>query len=1563
MKPRYIGIPLFLIFSLLGQANAQCLFSCNGQVNVSLDVDCEVDITLNMLVAGEPPESCYVSYSIEGIDGTIISEPGWFEYTVTNDVSGASCSGYLLVEDKLPPVIDCECESYLVDVNYLHGILDGNSQIYNRPFAVADVACESGFGVSYELFEFEIESYGSTNFQSTSFDIIGDNLFLALYENCFNPSQPCNNLIEIGGAGSGFANLSMILEQGQTYYLVISSFVNSGIYFGDFFIDASVANGTVIIKNPHCKFRCTDLLDPTLLEIILPPLEVPYDNCGEFLTLEPSIVVSEAEECGSMLVTRSTGYTYNLNTGYQLTEYCVEEYLFEAIQLTGPGNTIDGVWEEYPASGVHDYYFPEQEIVMPCGSGIHPSYIMEYFDIDTPATPSGDEDDYVQSEVLVENHEGIPYAFPYFVTKGFDGNYHASPLVNPTCNLNVSYQDQLYDLCGPGCYGNSKTIRTWTLYDWCKGTTVNFEQLIKITDIDGPDLSVSDITVSVDPWDCFADIEMPAPDHLTDDCDNETNYWVQGPLGIVMSGYTALHVPIGAHIFTYYGQDCCGNTSTSEVKVTVRDNTAPVAITTESIVVQLTSNFQGNGIAKLYAEDVDNHSYDGCSDVKVEIRRNDGNIWCHEGNASFNNDGHNDDLDTDDDNGEFVKFCCEDLILIDENGQTYGLFEVQIRVWDDGDGNGVFGTAGDNYNEAWTTVRVEDKVAPLVVCPDHIELTCEQDFANMQITGEPTAEGACFPSYCDSPNDSYTKKPASSAPFVGEEIPAYNPSCRVGAIKRTWYCGGSNCLQWIIMRPTEEGPIEIDWPDDQTVDCLGGEYGEPIFTDRICETIGTSLKSDTFFFETGTCFKILNKWSVINWCSYDPTDPDNNDIPEPGLDDGFAEGVYTHTQIIRLFDSVDPIISVQDTTISSEADCIADQLILHGSAIDNGACGSDWLKWVVEIDLNNDWEVDYTFSTAYSPSDPFYLPPTMDTMYVELPDGIESNCSRQHRVHWKVEDGCGNFASKTQYVTIKDLKKPTPYCLNLGSALMENGRVELWAKDFNAGSFDNCTSEAYLSYTFSSNTPPQLNDPTEEDPWYNDSGVTTLNNYITGDAESWDAETKSSSKIFDCDELEESYNNGGVYMLDVYVWDLCGNFDYCQVNLQLTDNELACGLSDPRAMVAGRVYKESGETIEGVVMSLESEQVGYPKEIITDFAGEYSFENNPMYIDYRLSGFDNDGWLNGVSTFDLILIQKHILGQKDLESPYKMIAADANNDEKISGVDLIKLRKLILGIEVEIVGNTSWRLIPQNIQMDAHHPWPFDEVISIGNLDANESQLDFIGVKVGDVNDSAVVDLGSDHLSERSLPQMSLLVLENFEQGKRKIDFITKETLNLAGFQFALSDIKTKGIEIESDRLNLASENINFLENTILISWNTKTNMTMEEGVVLFSVILEDNNSSLKLAPSILNSEIYIGDIPKTYELKIEDVNMGNEIGLLEIAPNPFNEQATISFIFEKEEEYQLIFTDISGKVLQTFESVGQAGFNSMVIDKNRLGLNNGLCFYSLVTNTLNYTKKAYIVD
>jgi len=73
----------------------------------------------------------------------------------------------------------------------------------------------------------------------------------------------------------------------------------------------------------------------------------------------------------------------------------------------------------------------------------------------------------------------------------------------------------------------------------------------------------------------------------------------------------------------------------------------------------------------------------------------------------------------------------------------------------------------------------------------------------------------------------------------------------------------------------------------------------------------------------------------------------------------------------------------------------------------------------------------------------------------------------------------------------------------------------------------------------------------------------------------------------------------------------------------------------------------------------------------------------------------SNGVLEGVTTFDLSLISKHILGIEPFQNPFQIIAADANNSGSVTSFDIVELRKLILGIYTELPNNSSWRYVPE----------------------------------------------------------------------------------------------------------------------------------------------------------------------------------------------------------------------------------------------------------------------------
>ena len=85
---------------------------------------------------------------------------------------------------------------------------------------------------------------------------------------------------------------------------------------------------------------------------------------------------------------------------------------------------------------------------------------------------------------------------------------------------------------------------------------------------------------------------------------------------------------------------------------------------------------------------------------------------------------------------------------------------------------------------------------------------------------------------------------------------------------------------------------------------------------------------------------------------------------------------------------------------------------------------------------------------------------------------------------------------------------------------MANGQVELWARDFDKGSFDNCTAKENLLFTFNEMHPVLTKLNIEH--YFKGAGLNaTEAEYNQGNAQKWVPSYKSSSKIFDCDEVPE----------------------------------------------------------------------------------------------------------------------------------------------------------------------------------------------------------------------------------------------------------------------------------------------------------------------------------------------------------------------------------------------------------------------------------------------------------
>lgn len=170
--------------------------------------------------------------------------------------------------------------------------------------------------------------------------------------------------------------------------------------------------------------------------------------------------------------------------------------------------------------------------------------------------------------------------------------------------------------------------------------------------------------------------------------------------------------------------------------------------------------------------------------------------------------------------------------------------------------------------------------------------------------------------------------------------------------------------------------------------------------------------------------------------------------------------------------------------------------------------------------------------------------------------------------------------------------------------------------------------------------------------------------------------------------------------------------------------------STSQISVSGKILTETGLGIEGVVVGTGSQSV------TTDANGNYSLiltSGDDYTITPNFDGF----LLNGVSTFDKVKIEQHVLGVEQLDSPYKMIAADINKSGTITSGDAYDLYNALLFITPYFPNNTSWRFVPADFVFpNPANPFEsaFPEVVNLNALNNDITDLDFIAIKVGDVN-------------------------------------------------------------------------------------------------------------------------------------------------------------------------------------------------------------------------------------
>lgn len=389
------------------------------------------------------------------------------------------------------------------------------------------------------------------------------------------------------------------------------------------------------------------------------------------------------------------------------------------------------------------------------------------------------------------------------------------------------------------------------------------------------------------------------------------------------------------------------------------------------------------------------------------------------------------------------------------------------------------------------------------------------------------------------------------------------------------------------------------------------------------------------------------------------------------------------------------------------------------------------------------------------------------------------------------------------------------------------------------------------------------------------------------------------------------------------------------------------------AFIIGTIQTELNEKVESVSLKIDGIE-----KYLTGYNGTYAIELEKKK-DYLIKPVKDIDIRNGVTTADIVAINSHLLGIQPIKSNYKRIAADANNDKRISTSDMVELRKVILYTKDEFTNNTSWKFIDNNykFQTSAAEQEPYTIENNISNLKSN-SVVNYIGVKIGDLNNSAKANNLFTDVIERSTRDYYFITtnLSLKTNEERTIKLKLEKPNELLCYQFTLNfdpnqiDIIHIG-GIDADKIGLRLLN----QGAITIS-NENTEQSEIELIVKAKRDLSIENA-LSIGSRFTVAEGYStnGEIVKM-ALKFDTEKAGNFI-LYQNMPNPFNQKTIISFVLPESSNTNLIIYDALGKIIYSTHGYYTTGYHEIELE-NSIFSSSGVYSYRFSTEKNAQTKQ-----
>ncbi|MCB0557610.1 MAG: T9SS type A sorting domain-containing protein [Lewinellaceae bacterium] len=412
------------------------------------------------------------------------------------------------------------------------------------------------------------------------------------------------------------------------------------------------------------------------------------------------------------------------------------------------------------------------------------------------------------------------------------------------------------------------------------------------------------------------------------------------------------------------------------------------------------------------------------------------------------------------------------------------------------------------------------------------------------------------------------------------------------------------------------------------------------------------------------------------------------------------------------------------------------------------------------------------------------------------------------------------------------------------------------------------------------------------------------------------------------------------------------------------------------ADVAGNIFTETGLPVPDVSVRVLS--TDNTLELLSSPDGDFYFVDVPACNVNSIDVAKVDDVTNGVSTADLVFIQQHILGIQQLDSPYKIIAADADHNGAVTALDQIHIRKVILGIATAFPNNNSWRFVRADYAFQTNNPLleAFPEAITVEDVLSNDMNINFVAVKIGDVTGDVDPTNMLAPIEPRAVLAFELDDME-LQAGERyNIAFTADAFGGVRGYQFGLGyDEQALAFEglVPGRLTGLTEDNLGVFPNEGLLttSWFKTEDFEAGNGEPLFYLSFRALRNTRLSEVLALSDDKTKGEAYDTY---LEPMGVALEFNatgsalddtafaLYQNRPNPFANATAIPFRLPMEGWAQLTVFDGTGKALLVKQGNFSAGYNEWQLNRNEIP-SSGLLYYRVETESATATQRMIIAD